>query len=233
MATNKSGSRKPAAKPIAALHAPVEAIIAAQPEGGAAAPAVPSVGDAAMNFSAQQLTVPEAPVPPVSPAEPAAPADVPATPAALPASVDINSPEFQAALAAALANRAPAASKAKVAATPRAKRVEQNGIKRPLAGPGICATMWATFDSITAEQGTPCTIAQAKAKMPDYNVVNMQGEYASWRKFNGIVGRIVAPVVAAPAGEVLPGAVTVDPVALIKGAEQEGTVADLGDSNVL
>lgn len=217
MATQKSASRKPAAKPIGpVLHAPVDAIIAAQPEGGAVAPVVPSVGDAAMNFSAQQLTVPEAPAAAPVPAPEAMPAPAPV------GAVDVNSPEFQAALAAALANRAPAASKAKVAATPRAKRVEQNGIKRPLAGPGICATMWATFDSITAQQGTPCTIAQAKVAMPTFNVVNMQGEYASWRKFNGIVGRIVAPVVAAPVELVAPVA-----------AEQEGNLTELGDSNVL
>lgn len=211
MATRNPSARKPAAKPIAAqLHAPVEAIIAAQPDS-AAAPAVPSAGDAAMNFAAQQLAVPEAPAP-------AAPAsEVPAAQA-----IDVNSPEFQAALAAALANRVAPAAKAKAPSAPRAKRVEQNGIKRPLAGPGICATMWATFDAITAKQGSPCTIAQAKVAMPDYNVVNMQGEYASWRKFNGITGRVVAPVVAAA------------PVAAeTPAADESGSVADLQDSNVL
>lgn len=188
-ATAPRQSRKPAAKPIGpVLHAPVEAVIAAEENGnsatGAELPAA-NPGNAAMNFTAQQLAVPEAP------------AAVVAAPAVV--TVDVTSPEFLAALAAALANRVPVVKKDAVAKTPRTKRVEQNGIKRPLSGNGICATMWATFDRITAEQGSPCTIAQAKAAMPNFNVVNMQGEYASWRKFNGIVGRIAAPAAAVAA----------------------------------
>lgn len=176
----------------AALHAPVAAQQQATPT---------SVGNKAMEFATQQLTAPVAPVQ----QEIVAPvADITQT------------PEFVAALAAALANRVPVATKQKAPTTPRAKRVEQNGIKRPLAGNGICATMWATFDSISAAQKSPCTIAQAKAAMPNYNVVNMQGEYASWRKFNGITGRIVAPVV------------TVAPV-----QADSATVADLQESNIL
>ena len=176
----------------AALHAPVAAQQEATPN---------SVGNKAMEFATQQLTAPVAPVQ----QEVIAPvADITQT------------PEFVAALATALANRVPATKATKAPTTPRAKRLEQNGIKRPLAGNGICATMWATFDSISAAQKSPCTIAQAKAAMPTFNVVNMQGEYASWRKFNGITGRIVATVV-------VPVVAPVD----------TATVADLQESNVL
>lgn len=199
-ANKQTKAEKAAAKLAQAnLHAPAAATEAAAPtpaptDAPTLAPteapaAAPSQGDAAMNFSAQQLAVPEAPA--------AAPS------AAAIAAVDVNSPEFKAALAQALANRVPVTKKSAEPKAPRAKRVEQNGVKRPLPGTGICAQMWAKMDEITATQMSPCTIAQVRAALPHFNQVNLQGEYASWRKFNGITGRIVAPV-----------QVTVDPVAI-------------------
>jgi hypothetical protein len=117
-------SRRNAAKPIdAVLHAPIAAV-----EGSA----LPKhVGDAAMDFATQQLSAPVAPTVPAG-------------------AVDINSPEFTAALAIALANRVQAPKKVKEAKAPRVKRLEQNGVKRPLAGNGICAQMWAKMDEISA-----------------------------------------------------------------------------------
>lgn len=91
---------------------------------------------------------------------------------------------------AALVAQAQALAEPKPAKSARVTRIEQNGIKRPLATGGICDQMWTAMERITAEQGSPCTIAQAKAACAQFNQTNLMGEYASWRKFNGITGRL-------------------------------------------
>jgi hypothetical protein len=104
---------------------------------------------------------------------------------------------------AALVAQAQALAEPKPTKAARVTRIEQNGIKRPLATGGICDQMWAAMERITAEQGTPCTIAQAKAALPHFNQTNLLGEYASWRKFNGITGRLPTAPKAPKAAQVV------------------------------
>lgn len=78
-----------------------------------------------------------------------------------------------------------------------ANRPMQNGIKCPSAG-SACRAVWDFCWS--AAPAIP-TVAQVKAhavKM-GWNVNNASIEYYCWRKYNGISGRVSAPVVPAPA----------------------------------
>jgi hypothetical protein len=104
---------------------------------------------------------------------------------------------------AALVAQAQALAEPKPAKPARVTRLEQNGVKRPLATGGICDQMWSAMERITAEQGTPCTIAQAKAACTQFNQTNLMGEYASWRKFNGITGRLPTAPKAPKAAQVV------------------------------
>jgi len=109
--------------------------------------------------------------------------------------IDITqTPEFKEALAFALSQRVPVITKAKAAKTPRVPRLEQNGIKRPKAD-SICGQIWNTLDTITANQKSPATIAQLREAY-SANAATQQTQYAQWRQFNSITGRIVAPVKA-------------------------------------
>lgn len=104
---------------------------------------------------------------------------------------------------AALVAQAQALAEPKPTKAARVTRIEQNGIKRPLATGGICDQMWTAMERITAEQGTPCTIAQAKEACAHFNQTNLMGEYASWRKFNGITGRLPTAPKAPKAAQVV------------------------------
>jgi hypothetical protein len=76
---------------------------------------------------------------------------------------------------------------------------EQNGVKRPKPG-GVCAAVWDIADAISADLKQPAPIANvleaAKAKNLDETTTRVQ--YARWKKFFGLQGRIAAPT--APAG---------------------------------
>lgn len=104
---------------------------------------------------------------------------------------------------AALVAQAQALAEPKPTKAARVTRLEQNGVKRPLATGGICDQMWTAMEHITASQGTSCTIAQAKAALPHFNQTNLLGEYASWRKFNGITGRLPTAPKAPKAAQVV------------------------------
>lgn len=79
------------------------------------------------------------------------------------------------------------------AKAPKADKLEQNGITRPAAGT-VTGNVWAAADSISfAQGGSPATIAQVKAhaSMKEVNDHTIKTQYARWRQYNGIKGRIV------------------------------------------
>lgn len=77
------------------------------------------------------------------------------------------------------------------------RQPEQNGVRRPKPE-GLCGRAWAIFDDITAKTGSPATIAEslAIAVQDGQNPSNVRTEYARWRKFNGITGRLASPAKA-------------------------------------
>lgn len=82
----------------------------------------------------------------------------------------------------------------KAAVPPRAQQPEQNGIRRPKPDT-LCGKAWAIFDSVSAKNGAPASIGEAMelAKDDGQNEANVRAEYARWRKFHGITGRIKRP----------------------------------------
>lgn len=80
---------------------------------------------------------------------------------------------------------------------------EQNGVRRPKPET-LCGKAWAVFDSLSSTKGTPVTIQESLAVTTPQGLVegNVKAEYARWRKFFGITGRLAAP--AAPAAPALP-----------------------------
>ena len=72
------------------------------------------------------------------------------------------------------------------------KMPEQNGIRRPKPHT-LCGQAWAIFDQLSAERGSPTPIAPAMeiAMQQNLNEANVRAEYARWRKFFGVSGRIV------------------------------------------
>lgn len=82
-----------------------------------------------------------------------------------------------------------------VAAKEAARMPEQNGIRRPKPE-GLCGRAWAIFDSISAKHGSPASVKESleEAVPQGLKEGNVKAEYARWRKFHGITGRILAPV---------------------------------------
>lgn len=71
------------------------------------------------------------------------------------------------------------------------RQPEQNGVRRP--GPdGKCGKAWAVFDELSSKINSPVAIADALVvtKAQGQNDTNVRCEYARWKKFNGISGRI-------------------------------------------
>ena len=82
------------------------------------------------------------------------------------------------------------------------RQPEQNGVRRP--GPnGLCGRVWGLADKLSADLGQPVPVADLlKAGEADgLNAANIRTEYARWKKFHGLAGRIVKPEAAAPAAE--------------------------------
>lgn len=80
----------------------------------------------------------------------------------------------------------------------------QNGVRRP--GPnGLCGRGWAIMDQISQAKGAPAAAKEVKAATDAAGLHwgNIVGEYAKWRKFHGLTGRIYAagesPKAAKPA----------------------------------
>jgi chromosome segregation ATPase len=84
------------------------------------------------------------------------------------------------------------AKAAKLAEREANRMPEQNGIRRPRPATK-CGRVWELADSLSTE-AQPVSIAEllATANAEGLNEGNTKAEYARWRKFNGITGRIVA-----------------------------------------
>lgn len=74
------------------------------------------------------------------------------------------------------------------------KMPEANGVRRPKPET-MCGQAWAVFDEVSAKNGAPASIKESLeiAKARGLNEGNVRVEYARWRKFFGITGRIAAP----------------------------------------
>jgi len=81
-----------------------------------------------------------------------------------------------------------------IAAREAARQPEQNGIRRPKPD-GLCGQAWAIFDEVSAKNGSPASIAESMeiAKAKGLNEANVRAEYARWRKFFGVTGRVEGP----------------------------------------
>lgn len=68
---------------------------------------------------------------------------------------------------------------------------ESNGVRRPKPTT-LCGQAWAVFDEISAANGTPVSISDAMpvAKNRNLNEGNVRAEYARWKTFFGLSGRI-------------------------------------------
>lgn len=87
------------------------------------------------------------------------------------------------------------AEKVRRAAEREANRMpEQNGVRRPKAETK-CGQAWSIFDKVSQKNGSPASIGESMeiAKAQGLNEANVRAEYASWRKFNGVSGRIAGP----------------------------------------
>ena len=84
---------------------------------------------------------------------------------------------------------APKKQAEKTGKTVEQNRPEQNGLKRPSAG-STCAIIWDTCDRITNETEHTCTSAELFNALQGYNECTLRTQYARWRQFNGITGRL-------------------------------------------
>lgn len=78
------------------------------------------------------------------------------------------------------------------AAKEASKQPEQNGVRRPKAET-ICGKAWAVFDQLSAASGAPATIADSLKNAGGIAEATVRTQYARWRKFHGISGRVEAP----------------------------------------
>lgn len=77
------------------------------------------------------------------------------------------------------------------------RQPEQNGIRRP--GPdGLCGQVWGIADTLSAQLGQAVPIANLieAGVAAGLNPSNIRTEYARWKKFHGLSGRITLPEAA-------------------------------------
>lgn len=92
---------------------------------------------------------------------------------------------------------AKAAKEAEKAAKEASRQPEQNGIRRP--GPeGLCGQVWGLADELSQELGQAVPIANLleAGAAAGLNPSNIRTEYARWKKFHGLSGRITLPAAA-------------------------------------
>lgn len=92
---------------------------------------------------------------------------------------------------------AKAAKEAEKAAKEASRQPEQNGIRRP--GPeGLCGQVWGLADKLSQELGQAVPIANLleAGVAAGLNPSNIRTEYARWKKFHGLSGRITLPAAA-------------------------------------
>ena len=97
-----------------------------------------------------------------------------------------------------------AAKAEKDAANASVKMPEQNGIRRPKPETET-GKVWGLADSISASLGQPTPIANLlkAGQEQGLNDSTIRTQYARWRAFHGITGRVALPVVA-PVAPVVP-----------------------------
>lgn len=103
---------------------------------------------------------------------------------------------------------AKAAAKTEAAAKKEASKMpEQNGVRRPKPD-GACGKVWALADELSSKLGQPVPIADLskQASAAGINDSTIRTQYALWRKFHGITGRVVAPAPAPAAAPAAGGA---------------------------
>jgi len=73
------------------------------------------------------------------------------------------------------------------------KQEERNGVTRPKAGTA-CGRIWTVADEMSASLGGPVACADLLAKLTaqGYVEATVRTQYARWRKFYGVEGRIVS-----------------------------------------
>lgn len=81
----------------------------------------------------------------------------------------------------------------------KVKQPEQNGITRPKAD-SQTGKAWTIFDNVSQRNNAPASIGETLplAKAAGINEATVRTQYARWRKFNGVSGRIAAPTPPAP-----------------------------------
>ncbi len=86
------------------------------------------------------------------------------------------------------------------------KMPDQNGVRRPKPDT-LCGKAWAIFDQVSAKNQSTASIGESMdiARAQGLNEANVRAEYARWRKFYGVTGRVAAPK---PAVEVPPASPT-------------------------
>lgn len=72
---------------------------------------------------------------------------------------------------------------------------EQNGVRRPRPET-LCGKAWALMDECSARLGQPVPVSFVLQLAPGYelNEGNIKTEYARWKKFNGVDGRVDIPL---------------------------------------
>lgn len=75
---------------------------------------------------------------------------------------------------------------------------EQNGVRRPKPET-LCGKAWTVMDDVSKAAGRPAAISEVLPLTTEaqLNEGNVKAEYARWRKFNGVTGRVLAPKPAA------------------------------------
>ena len=103
----------------------------------------------------------------------------------------------------AAADKKKADAEAKKAA--KVQMPEQNGIRRPKPET-LCGRVWAEADALSAQLKQPVPIATllTACEKHGFNVANVKAEYARWRKFNGVTGRVALPTPAPAANAAAP-----------------------------
>lgn len=75
----------------------------------------------------------------------------------------------------------------------KAPREEQNGVVRPKTE-SLCGQAWTACDDASANRGQPASIHEVLeiANERGLNIGNVKVEYARWKKFHGLSGRILS-----------------------------------------
>jgi colicin import membrane protein len=84
---------------------------------------------------------------------------------------------------------------AEKAAKEASKMPEQNGVRRPRPE-GKCGQAWAMMDEMSSELGQPVPVGDfvKAAEAAGLNINMARSNYAVWKKFHGIIGRVAKPV---------------------------------------